>query len=220
MPELPSPTATRLARPRWLDLRLVLGLVLVLASVLLGARVMSASDDSVAVWALRHDVAPRTALSSGDLEVREVRVPGGAMHYVHAAQPAAGLVTTRRVTSGELLPASAVVRGSLRDFREVALAVDAVVARGLQENAVVDIYVIPRVDARADDAGVGQTSVTPVLRSATVVDRGDDGRGLGASATVAVTVLVPSDRVGRVVAATARGDVQLVRVPVTAGADE
>src|SRR5687768_14738118 len=37
----PSPTARRLALPRWLDTRLVLGVLLVLVSVLVGARVLS-----------------------------------------------------------------------------------------------------------------------------------------------------------------------------------
>ncbi len=221
MPDLPSPTAPRLSRPRWLDLRLCLGLLLVLASVVVGARVLGSTKDSVSVWSVRHDLAPRTVLTAADLEVRVVRVPGGAAHYVHADRSPTGLITTRRIGSGELLPVSAVVSGSLRDFREVPLAVDAVAARGLDEHSVVDIYVIARASAGAPAPDATSTgSVFPVLRSATVVARQDQGRGLGASSSVAVTVLVPSDAVGRLVAAAAHGDVQLVRVPSAAAPSE
>lgn len=47
MTEVPtSPAARRLASPRWLDGRLVLGVLLVLASVLVGARLLSSADRS------------------------------------------------------------------------------------------------------------------------------------------------------------------------------
>src|SRR3954452_22866223 len=46
-----GPTPRRVRPPRWLDLRLVLGVLLVLGSVLLGARVVTAADATVPVWA-------------------------------------------------------------------------------------------------------------------------------------------------------------------------
>ena len=50
---LPGPAPRRVRPPRWLDLRLVLGVLLVLASVLLGARIVSAADVTVPVWRSR-----------------------------------------------------------------------------------------------------------------------------------------------------------------------
>jgi len=41
---LPGPTPRRVRPPRWLDLRLVLGLLLVLHSVLLGSMIVRAAD--------------------------------------------------------------------------------------------------------------------------------------------------------------------------------
>ena len=42
---VPGPVPRRVRPPRWLDLRLVLGVLLVLASVLLGARIVGAGAD-------------------------------------------------------------------------------------------------------------------------------------------------------------------------------
>ena len=63
-----SPPAARLGRPRWRDARLLGGLLLVLLSVVLGARVLAAADDTVAVWSVTTDLA------AGE------RPPGGRPH--------------------------------------------------------------------------------------------------------------------------------------------
>ena len=44
MTDLPAPTATRLTRARWLDARLLIGLLLVLLSVVIGAKVVADAD--------------------------------------------------------------------------------------------------------------------------------------------------------------------------------
>ena len=64
---LPGPTPRRVRPPRWLDLRLVLGVLLVLGSVLLGARIVSAADATVPVWTAVRDLAPGTELRADDL---------------------------------------------------------------------------------------------------------------------------------------------------------
>ena len=45
------PAALRGQRPAWRDPRLWIGIVLVAASVVVGARVLAAADDTVQVWA-------------------------------------------------------------------------------------------------------------------------------------------------------------------------
>src|SRR6476469_1490712 len=60
-------TPRRVRPPRWLDLRLVLGVLLVLGSVLLGARVVGAADATVPVWAVTGDLAAGTRLDASDL---------------------------------------------------------------------------------------------------------------------------------------------------------
>ena len=50
------PRATRSRPPGWRNPRLLLGIVLVAGSVVLGARLLAAADDTVAVWAVSADL--------------------------------------------------------------------------------------------------------------------------------------------------------------------
>ena len=58
--DLPAPTATRLTRARWLDARLLIGLLLVLLSVVIGAKVVADADQRVQVWSVTHDLGADT----------------------------------------------------------------------------------------------------------------------------------------------------------------
>ena len=100
-----SPGASRLATPSWLDTRLVLGVLLVLVSVVVGARVLSAADRSTLVWAASKDLSAGSQLSAGDLEPVRVRLFDGLeSRYVPADQSPAGLLLERGLEGGELLP--------------------------------------------------------------------------------------------------------------------
>ena len=79
---LPGPVPRRTRPPRWLDLRLVLGVLLVLGSVLLGARVVGAADATVPVWAVTGDLAAGTELHAGDLRAVDVRLGDAADAYL------------------------------------------------------------------------------------------------------------------------------------------
>src|SRR3954467_2461419 len=83
-----GPVARRVRPPRWLDLRLAPGVLLVLGSVLVGARVVSAADATVPVWSATGDLAAGTVLSADDLAA----VPGrlGARAPAHPWPPAGG----------------------------------------------------------------------------------------------------------------------------------
>ncbi len=58
-----SPTPRRVATPSWLDRRLLLGVALVLASVVIGARVVGAADDTTRMLSVRRDLAAGTLLA-------------------------------------------------------------------------------------------------------------------------------------------------------------
>jgi len=58
MAELPKPTAARLRKPSWRDSRLVVGLVLVLLSMAIGAKVIASADDTVPMYAAAAALVP------------------------------------------------------------------------------------------------------------------------------------------------------------------
>jgi SAF domain len=104
-----SPTPRRIATPSWLDLRLVLGVLLVLASVLVGAEVVSNAGRTYPVVAVTHDLAAGTVLTDDDVTLRQVQLPGhGKGIYLTAKEKAIGKRLQRPVSRDELLPAGAV----------------------------------------------------------------------------------------------------------------
>ncbi|RJK95418.1 hypothetical protein [Vallicoccus soli] len=214
MPDLPAPAAPRLARPRWLDARLVVGLLLVLASVVLGARVVAAADDAVPVWAVTADLGPGTRLGEDDLVRRDVRLDAGAARYVSAAgAPPVGWVLTRAVGDGELLPAAAVAREGAQDLRRLPVEVDPVSATGLRDHAVVDLYVVPG----AGPGDAAPPASEPVLEGVTVDEVAERTGGLApGSRGGSVVLLVTPEGARAVLDAQARGALRLLQVPVGA----
>lgn len=150
---LPSgPTPRRIRSPRWLDLRLLLGVLLVLGSVLLGARVVGAADATVPVWAAAGDLAAGTELDGDDLVAVDVRLDDAAGAYLSTGTRPEGRTLGRAVREGELIPGSALEEPA--ELVQVALPVQAgYVPPGLERGALVDVYAVA-------DPAVGATTVT------------------------------------------------------------
>ena len=100
-----SPVPRRVKKPSWLDLRLALGCLLVLGSVVLGAKVVVGADHTAAVVSLGTSVDQGTVLTAGELRVTRARLPASAAQ-VYLADPGAaiGKQVTRALSRGELLP--------------------------------------------------------------------------------------------------------------------
>ncbi len=147
------PPAVRAHPSGWRDPRLVLGVVIIAICVLVGARLLAAADDTVAVWSLRHDVAVGTRIDSSDLSAAHVHFAGaGADRYLPATTDlAAGSVATHDLVAGELLPRSAVDVDGGPALVEVPLSVapDDLPA-SVERGAVVDVWVTPKVTGGAD----------------------------------------------------------------------
>ncbi len=197
-----SPQARRLNHPSWLDLRLVTGVLLVLVSVLLGAKVIATADRSVRVWALARDLSAGTTLSTADLQPARVRLFDSAEEYLRVSQSPAGRTVTRALRAGELLPRSVVAptpSGAI-----VNIPVQPGNAPGLARGTLIDVWstikgcapvqVLSRVpvqDVRTGGGGalaVGPASVQVIVRIAP-----EDARrvvaALGVESTIRLVVL-------------------------------
>lgn len=215
MSDLPAPPASRLPRARWLDGRLLAGVLLVLLSVVLGARVLADADRRVQVWSATRDLGADTTLRGDDLRVTSVRLDGHARHYLSASEDLDGLVLTRAIGRGELLPASAVRPSGSPDHRRVVIEVDRTGVTGLAKGQVVDLYTV--AEPRS-----GETPAPPrlVLAGVTVAEdvRAADGAFGGGGAAAGVALLVGADDVPDVLGAAASGRVYVVQVPTGGGA--
>ena len=198
--EVPAaPAPRRIRPPRWLDLRLVLGVLLVLGSVLLGARVVSEADATVPVWAVAEDLAAGTELAAEDLVAVDVRLDDAASEYLSTSTRPEGRLLGRAVRAGELLPRSALEEAA--DLVQVALPVQAgFVPPSLARGQLVDVYALadPAAGAVADADG----SVTVVVEQAPVqaLSGRTDGVLSTPTTTVQVVVAVPADEAADVLA--------------------
>jgi hypothetical protein len=191
-----TPPALRVRRPGWRDPRLVAGVVLVAASVLLGARLLAAADDTVAVWAARHDLAAGTTVEREDLTPVRVHLSDRATdRYLSVGSaPAPGSTLAHDVGEGELLARSAVVADPGPALVEVPLSVapddlPASVRRGV----VVDVWVIPH----RDSAEVEHARARPAFEGVVVVAVPSATDSLAPRTTQQVIVGVPADQVDR-----------------------
>lgn len=240
-----SPSAKRLAPPGWLDGRLVLGVLLVLVSVVVGARVLSSADRSQLVWTTTRDLAPGASLRDGDLQPTQARLFGSGARYLAASGPKpVGYVLQRGLGSGELLPADALRRPEVDvDFRYVTVPVlPGHLPPDIDSGQQVDIWVTPAPDAvtaqapaptqadsdgdGAPDDGASTAGATSggarlVLAGVPVFARpAEAGFGGGGSTERAVVLQVRPDDVGPLVTAMSEGRIDLVRVPKAAEAPE
>jgi hypothetical protein len=198
----PSPPASRLQPPSWLDLRLVLGVLLVLLSVVVGARLFASADSSVRVWAVRSDLAAGTVIGADDLRVARVRLFDGAPRYLSADKSPAGQTLTRDVGGGELLPRDAITPkrcGSL-----VSIPVSGPHLSPLRAGQRVDVFATAK----------GQSPHTDqVLRAVPVQSvRAPKGGLITATAEWSIIVRVPVDQAGGVVRAIRTADIDVVLV--------
>lgn len=233
MSDLPaSPKAARLASPSWLDTRLVLGVLLVLVSVVVGAQVLSSADRSSAVLVATRDIAVGTTLVPGDLVRERVRLDDRQVDRrlleADDDDAYAGFVTRRPLDAREFVPLAALRRAGDVDERQFALNVEPGHAPpDLGGGDTVDVYVTPEDDdggaAPAPTAAPAPALSAPgarlVLAGLTVESaRGADG-GLGGGGEARPVVLnVAPPQVLLLVSAVAEGRIDLVRVRGRRGA--
>lgn len=188
-------------RRRALDVRLLIGLALVAASVVGVVALVGAADARTTVLAAASALSPGDRVDRGDLVEREVSLDGSDGLYVRAEElPDDGLVVVQPVRDGELLPRAAV--GDASGIRSTALVLELTSppSSAVRPGALVDVWSSP---AEAEGRGFG---APVVLVPDAVVVRIVEDDGIVSSGGSAVEVLVPRSRVARVLQAQAAGD--------------
>ena len=153
-----------------------MGVLLVAGSVVAGARLLAAADDTVAVWAMAADRGAGTPLRADDLVVERVRFnrAGAQERYFAADEPVpADLVLTHAVGAGELLARAAVGPDDATPVLRVPLEADPHrVPPAVAEGSVVDVWV-----SDGAERGTTRAADEPALSAVTVVaaPAADDG---------------------------------------------
>lgn len=191
----------RLRSARVRDLRLWLGLTLIVVAMVIGARVLSGGRDTVVVWQATRDLA--TGAAPVDLRPREIDRAIAGSTYVLADSPAAGVLRWP-VSAGQLLPRAALGSSDDADLRAVPVPVD-------PRHLPVPLDAGDRVDVWTTDTQE-RTEPRLVATGLLVADVGEDPSGIASEITVMLSV--PVEQVQGVVAASRSGSVDLVSVPI------
>jgi len=202
MTDLPVPRAARLQRPGWRDARLVVGVLLVLASVALGSFVVAHADDRTAVYAARGPLVPGQQLSEDNLTRLDVQLGSELSRYLSAAQGLApDRYVLREVSAGELVPTAAVGGRDEVGVQPLTLSVDAGSAAALRVGSRVDVYVNP-ADQGATSTGKAFTGPELALEGVSVssLPRASGGLGGGASGDRAIQVMAPTAQIKEIIA--------------------
>lgn len=211
-----SPPAVRLRRPGWRDPRLLLGVVLVAASVALGSWAVGAAGSTQPVYVAVQPLVAGEAVDADAVRVQQVRLDAALVGYLAADEPLPeDLVAVRTVEAGELVPMSALADGKDLGLRPVAVTPTGALPSGVVEGSAVDLWFVP---APAGGAPSDAAATAPVPRELAAgltvaeVSEGDGAFALGAPVTV--HVLVPVAELAEVLAALAdEGAVEVVPVP-------
>lgn len=206
--------ARRITVQPWRDPRLVFGVLLVLAAMVIGAKAFAAQDNTQAFWTVRSNVAAGDRIDQNDLVQTRIHVPADlADHYfaVDDEFPADldALVWVRKVERGALVERAAVVPADERTTAELPLNVaDGAFPADLRRGDRVDVWVGPGQGQPAEKESVR------VLHAVRVLSAGAEDDVIGGSTGRTVLVASGSQELqGTVVSQISSGHVTLVRVP-------
>ncbi len=210
-----SDAPVRLRRPSWRDTRLIVGVLIVLASVALGARVIAAADRTVPAYAAATTLVSGRPLDVDDLRVVRVHLGSSVAGYLGPDGPLPPRATVlRTVQAGELIPVSAIGTGTTTGTRPVSIPIESSLPAQLRPGSWVDVW------SSARDPGTGETTYRPpvlLARAAEVATVTPVSSGLSLSQGASVQVLLDEVAVRAVLDALANG-ARLALIPAPSAA--
>ncbi len=207
----PAPAPRRLSRPRWVNVRVVGGILLVIAAIVIGARVIAAGSQTSPVWAAERSLAAGTIIGAGDVAAVEVNLGANADAYLSPGSGSpVGMTLAAPLAAGELLAASAV--GPSENGRVIAIAVAPEhLPPGVGHGSTIDLYLT--TDATP---GSGDPATTDLIgRDLTVQSIAAPASGGLSGATsnqYQLSVLLPADVADRLVRVLPTGSAIVVLV--------
>lgn len=202
------PTPRRMGRPRWLDVRVLGGVLLLIASIVVGAKVVGASARTSPVWVAAQDLAAGTILAPDDLVKADVNLGDRGTLYLDASSSLAGRLLHRALRAGELIPVSAV--GPVGDARIVSVSVAPErMPPGVHHGSVIDLYLT------SGSSSLGGSDVsTRLLQSAitvqSVAEPASGGLSGATSSEYRIALLLSPDEADALVRALPTGEPMVV----------
>jgi hypothetical protein len=182
-------TGARLKRPSWKDPRLLVGMLLVLASVIGVISLVGSADKTTEVYAARDSIAVGEKLSQDNVVRAKVRLGETEEHYltVESGLPE-GLVAVQRIGKSQLVPRDSLGKVDALDRKPVTVTIE----EGLPDQAVagtrVDVWVA------LPDARNGFSEPKLLLPGAEIAQVTPGSTALGSSRSTVLMVLVADNQ--------------------------
>lgn len=205
--------ADRLKRPSWKDPRLLVGIVIVLASVAGVVALVSAQDRTTPVYAAAHTLSVGESVDEEDLRVVNVQIDEVRDDYLLADEelPAEQQFVSV-VEEGELVPRRSVDDADPQGRQALTLMVEHPLAQAVETGRQVDVWAATPGRMAGDEATVEQLTA-----GAEVSEISESSSTFGAQSALEVEVLVDPEQVPAILAA---GSSQAVVSVLPAGSPE
>ncbi|MGQ2916197.1 SAF domain-containing protein [Microbacterium aurantiacum] len=194
------------ARP---DLRLILGIILVLASILGVWFTVQAARTTAPAYVATRTIVPGEAVTADVVRSVEVSLGGLSESYLSTADVESGLVATRTIEVGELVPVAAVGSADAARTTRVVVRSAVDVPASVAAGTVVEVWAAPQRERGVYDAP------RILVADATVVSVARDESMIGGGAAQLELVIPRSDVAA---ALTAMSDQSALSVVPAAGA--
>ena len=189
-----------LSSPRRLDLRLIIGVVIVIATALAGFALVSAADNTTSVYTAAKSLSPGHVIKDSDLVLTDVKLGKSSSAYLDAKGLTQGAVVTKAVAAGELVPLSAVGTAKQVATTNVVVQLDLPLSSDAVVGSNVDVWA-------SMAAGQGIFGPPAVIISGAQIAQITEATGLAASTGgVRVEIVVPQSKVAALLESQANGD--------------
>lgn len=178
-------SGARLKRPSWKDPRLLIGVLLVLASVVGVISLVGSADRTTEVYAAKDPIAVGEKLTPDNVIRAKVRLGETEEHYVtvESGLPE-GMVAVQRIGKNQLVPRESLGTVDALDRKPVAVTIEESLPPQVVAGTRVDVWVA------LPDARNGFTEPKLLLPSAEIAQVTTGSTTLGSSRNTVIMVLV------------------------------
>ncbi|MEV8266649.1 SAF domain-containing protein [Microbacterium sp. NPDC076911] len=185
-------------RRAWGDARFLLGVVLIVASIAGVWLVVATARQTAPAFAATRTIVPGQAIAADDLRVVEVALGQLGDSYVAPDELAEGVVATRTIIAGELLPSSAVADPVTLSTTSVVIRTSADVPASIDEGVTVELWAAPLLERGTYDTPrilVADAIVAAITKDESAIGGGSAALELVISrADVAATLAAIADQ--------------------------
>ncbi|WP_077490061.1 hypothetical protein [Sinomonas mesophila] len=197
MPAAENPPGSRLSKPSWKDPRLLVGLLLVLASIAGVVALVEAADRTVEAYAAKEDIAVGQTVDADRLVRIDVRLGDAESRYLTPGSLPEGRIALQRVAKGDLVAASVLGEPQALGRKPVAISAQETLPAEAVPGTRVDVWVAP------PDGRNGFAEPKLLMPGAEIAHVETSSSTLGGSRETQVLVLVEDAKLAQLLGAQA-----------------